>query len=74
MQYSEFRDLIMKCATTWSEQNNWRLGQAVYNLLDSVVIGRIGRIAKEKEGVDCFYDDKKIEDFIKASFKYYKKH
>jgi hypothetical protein len=41
---------------------NWRNGQFVFNYVDEVY--GVARIAQFQYGVDCFYRDDKIDEFI----------
>lgn len=41
---------------------NWREGQAVFNYVDEVY--GVARIAQFKYGVDCFYWNDTIDEFI----------
>ena len=46
----------------------WRLGQYVFNVVEA----RYGSVAREvqfQDRIDCFFDDTKIEDFLKAVYK-----
>ena len=51
---------VNKCPT------NWRQGQKVFNVIDEVY--GIARDVQFKDGVDCFYDDKKIDEFIEKAW------
>ena len=46
----------------------WRSGQFVFNYIDHNY-GDVARISQFKYGVDCFYDDNKIQDFIDCCYK-----
>lgn len=48
--------------------NNWRQGQFVFNYIDEVY--GVARIVQFHDGVDCFYDDSKIDEFLIHSIKY----
>ncbi len=43
----------------------WRLGQKVFNVCEDLY-GRIARDVQFIDGVDCFYNDQKIDDFLNA--------
>lgn len=45
----------------------WREGQNVFNYIDSVY--GISRHIQFKEGIDCFYDDSKIDAFLEKAVK-----
>lgn len=42
--------------------NNWRKGQAVFNYIDAVY--GVARNIQFGCGIDCFYNDDYIDDFI----------
>ena len=46
----------------------WRKGQSVFNYIDSVY--GVARKVQFEDGIDCFYNDDFIDDFINASIKY----
>jgi len=48
-----------------SYPKDWRLGQKVFNAVEELY-GRVARDVQFKDGVDCFYMDNKIDDFINA--------
>ena len=54
----------------YSKPNNWRDGQFVFNYIDEKY--GVARAVQFIDGVDCFYDDSKIEDFISRSYEYIK--
>lgn len=41
---------------------NWRKGQSVFNYIDNVY--GIARTIQFEYGIDCFYNDKYIDDFL----------
>ena len=41
---------------------NWRKGQAVFNYIDNVY--GIARTIQFKWGIDCFYNDNNIDEFL----------
>ena len=46
---------------------DWRLGQYVFNIVE----GKYGSVARKvqfQDGIDCFYDDTRVEDFLKAVY------
>ena len=45
---------------------NWREGQFVFNTIDSLY--GIARAVQFNDGIDCFYDDSKINQFIIACY------
>ena len=48
-----------------SYPKDWRLGQKVFNAVEELY-GQVARDVQFKDGVDCFYRDNKIDDFINA--------
>lgn len=53
-----------------NKPKNWRYGQFVFNYIDQVY--RVARSVQFIDNIDCFYDDKMIDKFIKAAIKYIK--
>ena len=45
---------------------HWREGQFVFNTIDSLY--GVARIVQFNDGIDCFYDDSKIDQFIIACY------
>lgn len=64
----EFRDEVLTAMN--SKTKNWRDGQFVFNYIDEKY--GVARSVQFIDGVDCFYDDSKIEDFITRSYDYIK--
>jgi hypothetical protein len=51
----------------WAQEDRpteWRFGQAVFNYAYDVFTYEVEKLRYTK--VDCFYDDKKVPDFISA--------
>ena len=46
--------------------SNWREDQFVFNTIDSLY--GVARIVQFNDGIDCFYDDSKIDQFINACY------
>lgn len=65
MKYEDF------IAMLWSWVGNcpkeWRRGQAVFNVIEERF--GVARDVQFEDGVDCFYDDSKINEFIECSWK-----
>ncbi len=60
MTYNEFvEDLWARVRNCPSD---WRTGQAVFNVLDYDF--GVARAVQFEDGVDCFYNDYNIQDFI----------
>ncbi len=49
--------------------NDWRYGQKVFNYLDSVY-DYVATKVKNRDNIDCFYNNIYVNDFIKAASKY----
>lgn len=47
---------------------NWREGQFVFNRVEEL-FGNVARQVQFKDGVDCFYNDSKIDTFILHVYK-----
>ena len=64
MTYEEF------ITTLWEEvrlsPNEWRLGQKVFNTVEKLF--GVARAVQFEDGIDCFYDDNMIDQFIEASW------
>jgi hypothetical protein len=51
-----------------SKPKNWREGQFVFNYIDQIYKG-LARAVQFNDGVDCFYNDKEIDNFINCCVK-----
>ena len=53
----------------WNEvekcPRHWRLGQKVFNVCEDLY-GQHARKVQFIDGVDCFYNDQKVDEFIEA--------
>lgn len=47
----------------------WRKGQKVFNYVDENY-GEVARKAQFIDGIDCFYNDEKISDFLNACYEH----
>lgn len=65
MSYEEFKKEVMNYANNLKPKS-WRIGQAVFNYIDDNY--GVARDVQFKENVDCFYDDNRVESFIKLAF------
>ena len=45
---------------------HWREGQFVFNTIDSLY--GVAKIVQFNDGIDCFYDNSKIDQFINACY------
>ena len=62
----DFKREVMEAMKNKPDQ--WRMGQFVFNYIEENYCG-VGRYVQFIEGVDCYYDDKKIDEFISISHK-----
>lgn len=46
--------------------SDWREGQFVFNTIDSLY--GVARAVQFNDGIDCFHNDEKIDQFIKACY------
>lgn len=68
MKYMKYEDFVtMIFGFVKSSPKEWRRGQAVFNVIDEKF--GVARDVQFGDGVDCFYDDSKIEEFIKCSWR-----
>lgn len=68
MTFNDFKIRVLTNVDDIAEAYNWRLGQSVFNLLDLEAYGKIARDVKDFDGVDCFYDDSKVDEFIRRAY------
>lgn len=65
MTYEEFKaDVCNHIETDKPEQ--YRKGQFVFNYIEDKY--KVARDVQFEDGVDCYYDDSKIESFLKSSY------
>lgn len=62
MTPDEFRAKIYSI----EKPSHWREGQFIFNTIDSLY--RIARTVQFKDGIDCFYNDSEIDNFINACY------
>lgn len=60
----EFNAIINKAIKQMPE--NWRKGQKVFNAIEREF--SVARIVQFQRGLDCFYDDSKIEEFRNEAY------
>lgn len=65
----DYKDLKERVAyhLKYNKPRKWRDGQFVFNYIDCIY--GVARDVQCKDGVDCFYDDTQIDEFIKMSAK-----
>lgn len=68
MTFAYFNTAVLKASNELANEYGWRTGQSVFNLLDLHIYGKVARDVKDFDNVDCFYDDSKIEEFIKCAY------
>lgn len=56
--------------TTSKMPDCYRKGQKVYNAID--IIFNVARVVQLHDGIDCFYDDDKIDEFKEKAYEAYK--
>lgn len=66
--FDVFRNEVLTAMN--SKPKNWRDGQFVFNYIDEKY--GVARSVQFIDGVDCFYVDSKIEEFIARSYEYIK--
>ena len=64
MTYEEFREDVLNGIKTF--QNDWREGQKVFNYIDFKY--RVARKVQFDYGVDCFYRDDLIDNFLEKAY------
>ena len=62
MTLEEFKSSIYNV----EKPSHWREGQFVFITIDSLY--GVARIVQFNDGIDCFYDDSKINQFIIACY------
>ena len=62
MTLEEFKNSIYSI----EKPSHWREGQFVFNTIDSLY--GVARTVQFNDGIDCFYDDSKIDQFITACY------
>ena len=63
MKYEDFICELWKEVESYPK--NWRKGQKVFNAVEELY-GGVAREVQFQDGIDCFYNDKVIDDFINA--------
>lgn len=66
MTLEEFRDDVLTAVAKKPEE--WRDGQTVFNYIDNKY--GVARYVQFNTGVDCYYQDSAIDEFIKECFNY----
>ena len=67
MTFEEFKSDIYTKAK--KRPGNWRFGQAVFNIVANEY--GVADTVQFVDKIDCFYNDDKIESFLKASYTRY---
>ncbi len=68
-EFKKFREGIFSAMK--NKPSYYRDGQFVFNYIDENY--GVARTVQFKDKIDCFYNDKNIEDFIAVSFKEFTK-
>ena len=63
--FNEFTTTIWK--RVGASPKSWRLGQKVFNAVESLY-GNVAREVQFRDGVDCFYDDSKVDEFLEKAW------
>lgn len=66
MDYKDLKERVVY-HLKYNKPRKWRDGQFVFNYIDCIY--GVARDVQYKDGVDCFYDDTQIDEFIKMSAK-----
>jgi hypothetical protein len=66
MDYKDLKERVVY-HLKYNKPRKWRDGQFVFNYIDCIY--GVARDVQFKDGVDCFYDDTQIDEFIKMSAK-----
>lgn len=66
MDYNDLKERVVY-HLKYNKPRKWRDGQFVFNYIDCIY--GVARDVQYKDGVDCFYDDTQIDEFIKMSAK-----
>lgn len=67
MEFDKFKEYILKKVE--SAPKEWRYGQAVFNIVDEEF--GVARDVQMFDGVDCFYNDKFVDEFLVKSYNRY---
>ena len=65
MSFEEFKAEILSLAG--SRPKGWRFGQFVFNCVEQNYPG-VGRCVQSDDGVDCFYDDSQVDEFLRLAY------
>ena len=68
MTIEEIKKEIYDNISANNKPEGWRQGQYVFNLVNKLY-NHVGRVAQFTHGVDCFYRDDKIDEFIETCAK-----
>lgn len=66
MKLEDFRAEVLTAMK--DKPKEWRDGQFVFNYIE-LKYG-VGRSVQKIDGVDCFHDDNKIDEFIERAYMY----
>lgn len=66
LTYEQFKKEIQEAI--YARPEHIRAGQAAFNYVNNT-FGDVAQISQHKDGIDCFYDDSKIDAFIDNCYK-----
>lgn len=66
MTYEQFKNNIFNELQNCPK--SWRKGQAVFNIVDELF--GVARIVQFEDGVDCFYNDDAIDNFLHCAWQH----
>lgn len=69
MSFDEFKEYVLKRVEYTPKE--WRYGQSVFNIIDEKF--GVARDVQLFDGVDCFYKDKFVDEFLVKSYNRYLK-
>lgn len=64
MTFGDFKNEIARVIE--NRPKNWRKGQAVFNYIESKY--GVARSVQFEDGIDCFYRDDQIEEFLQKAY------
>lgn len=64
MTFEEFKNEVLEGIKEYP--SNWRYGQKIFNYIDHKY--NVARIAQCKYGVDCFYNDSIVDEFLEKCY------
>lgn len=65
MTFGDFKNEIARVIK--NRPKSWRKGQAIFNYIESKY--DVARAVQFEDGIDCFYRDDQIEEFLQKVYK-----